>query len=99
MDFLQRWYAEQCNGDWEHEFGIKIETLDNPGWNLEIDLSGTGFEGQVLSKSKLVPPAGGWVWLWSDGQKYYSSCDELSLGLAIEQFRSFVELPTPVGEQ
>jgi len=31
LQFLQEWYLEQCNGDWEHEFGIKIETLDNPG--------------------------------------------------------------------
>ena len=32
---LQKWYKSQCNGDWEHSFGIKIETLDNPGW-IEI---------------------------------------------------------------
>ena len=45
-----------------------------------------------LDGIKLVPSAGGWIWQWSDGRKYYSSCDELSLGLAIEQFRSFIEL-------
>ncbi|WP_426192982.1 immunity 53 family protein [Massilia sp. DWR3-1-1] len=38
---LQNWYASQCDGDWEHSFGIQIETLDNPGWWLEIDLSDT----------------------------------------------------------
>ena len=30
MGFLQSWYQSQCDGDWEHEFGIRIETLDNP---------------------------------------------------------------------
>jgi hypothetical protein len=38
---LQSWYASQCDGDWEHSFGIRIETLDNPGWLLEIDLGDT----------------------------------------------------------
>ena len=38
---LQAWYQEQCNGDWEHQYGVKIETLDNPGWDVSIDLHGT----------------------------------------------------------
>lgn len=38
---LTRWYAEQCDGEWEHFSGIDIETLDNPGWSVEIDTSGT----------------------------------------------------------
>ncbi len=43
---LQNWYASQCNGDWEHTFGIKIDTLDNPGWELEIDLEETELEAK-----------------------------------------------------
>ena len=38
---IQRWYADQCDGDWEHTFGIKLGTLDNPGWLLYIDVSDT----------------------------------------------------------
>jgi hypothetical protein len=38
---LQRWYSANCNGEWEHEFGIKIETLDNPGWSVDIQLAET----------------------------------------------------------
>ena len=43
---LQRWYAAQCNGEWEHDFGVKIETLDNPGWLVRVDLAGTALEGR-----------------------------------------------------
>jgi len=28
FNLLQDWYLAQCNGDWEHEFGIKIDTLE-----------------------------------------------------------------------
>jgi hypothetical protein len=44
LDFLQRWYAEQCDGKWEHSYGVRIETLDNPGWQITVDLNGTGLE-------------------------------------------------------
>jgi len=32
MERIQDWYRRQCDGDWEHSYGVKIETLDNPGW-------------------------------------------------------------------
>jgi hypothetical protein len=38
---LQRWYVAQCNGEWEHSYGIEIGTLDNPGWSLRVDLKDT----------------------------------------------------------
>lgn len=45
---LQEWYLFQCDGDWEHGFGVKINTLDNPGWTLDIDLEGTDLEEKVF---------------------------------------------------
>jgi hypothetical protein len=41
---IQDWFKEQCNEDWEHSYGISIETLDNPGWHVIIDLSETDIE-------------------------------------------------------
>lgn len=38
---LEAWYAAECNGEWEHTYGIVIETLDNPGWRLRVDLTET----------------------------------------------------------
>jgi hypothetical protein len=35
------WYRHQCDGDWEHSYGVKIETLDNPGWLVKVDLAET----------------------------------------------------------
>ena len=47
---LQEWYLSQCNGDWEHEFGVKINTLDNPGWTIDIDLEGTDAEEKLFTE-------------------------------------------------
>ena len=46
---LQQWFAQQCDGDWEHDCGIRIETLDNPGWIIKINLAGTELEGRSFS--------------------------------------------------
>jgi Immunity protein 53 len=35
---LASWYEQQCDGEWEHHSGVSIESLDNPGWKLEVDL-------------------------------------------------------------
>ncbi len=42
---LQSWYADQCNGEWEHSSGISIESVDNPGWWVKINLLGTPLQG------------------------------------------------------
>jgi hypothetical protein len=41
LTWLCEWYHSNCDGDWEHNYGIKIETIDNPGWSITIDLIGT----------------------------------------------------------
>lgn len=48
LEKIQHWYYATCNGEWEHRYGIQIETLDNPGWHVKIELTGTGLEGKVF---------------------------------------------------
>lgn len=38
---ISNWYARHCNGEWEHHHGISIQSTDNPGWWVKIDLTGT----------------------------------------------------------
>jgi len=52
LDWLMSWYADQCDGDWEHQYGVCIETLDNPGWTLTIDLIGTPLADRSFSKTE-----------------------------------------------
>ena len=47
MDIIKRlenWYFSHCDNDWEHSYGVKIGTLDNPGWFVEINLTDTLLE-------------------------------------------------------
>ena len=42
IQWLQDWTKSQIDGDWEHELGVSISMLDNPGWILSADVSNYG---------------------------------------------------------
>jgi hypothetical protein len=41
IEWLQKWYTDRCDEDWEHMYGIQIGNIDNPGWAVTIDLADT----------------------------------------------------------
>jgi hypothetical protein len=55
---LQNWYKSQCDGAREHHYGISIESCDNPGWWVKIDLAGTSLDGKAFDPvARNVSPA------------------------------------------
>ena len=44
LEDIQKWYHSQCNEDWEHGLGVRVETLDNPGWSVKINIEDTELE-------------------------------------------------------
>ncbi|MFJ9810320.1 Imm53 family immunity protein [Streptomyces sp. NPDC101158] len=79
MRYIQSWYASNCDGEWEHEFGIKLATTDNPGWHIRIDVSETDLEGVVVPRERHELPDGGWMITWSDGIAFQAACGPMSL--------------------
>ena len=49
---IQDWYKSNCNGDWEYDWGVKIGTIDNPGWSVEINLNATILESKRFKEVK-----------------------------------------------
>lgn len=47
---LEAWYASRCDGDWEHSYGVRIASLDNPGWTVEIDLAETELQERPFTE-------------------------------------------------
>ena len=64
---LQQWYLANCNGDWEHSYGVTIETLDNPGWSVEIDLAGTRLSDAILPRARVEHD---WVHYWAEDEVF-----------------------------
>ena len=58
---LENWHASLCDGDWEHTYGIKIGTLDNPGWMVRIDTRGTPLEYADYPEVRRTDDAREWI--------------------------------------
>ena len=67
---LQKWYESQCNEDWEHQFGVAIGTLDNPGWTVTIDLDGTGLAEEPFQTIEGLSPGRDWIRCWVENAKF-----------------------------
>jgi hypothetical protein len=61
IEQIQAWYAAQCDGDWEHQYGVSIETLDNPGWRVIVDFSGSSLDNISLQTHQEDKGEEGWI--------------------------------------
>lgn len=91
LQWLQDWYAHQCNGDWEHQYGIKIDTLDNPGWTIRIDLVGTRFADLAMSKAVEDKTDSDWLRCWIEDGAFRAVCGPRNLSEVLEVFRKLIE--------
>jgi hypothetical protein len=91
LTWLQQWYLAQCDGDWEHQRGLKIETLDNPGWAVEIDLGGTPYAGAVIAPLDMRRSDRDWLVYKTEDDKFRAHCGPLNLTEAIEAFRRWID--------
>ncbi|MFJ2027030.1 immunity 53 family protein [Streptomyces sp. NPDC087897] len=89
--YIQSWYASNCDGEWEHEFGIRMATTDNPGWHIEIDVSETELEGVRIPRERCELPEGGWMIAWSDGTVFQAACAPGALGDVDALFEHWAE--------
>jgi len=48
FDWLQRFFLSNCDGEWEHTYGCKIDTMSDPGWIFHFDLNGTPYADKTL---------------------------------------------------
>ncbi|MFD7844827.1 immunity 53 family protein [Nocardia sp. NPDC059764] len=87
LDWLQSWYAAQCDGDWEHGWGLRIETLDNPGWLVKIDLEKTDLADQEYPRQQIDRSEHDWVHAWTAGQTFHLACGPRNLTEALALFR------------
>jgi hypothetical protein len=95
LQALQQWYLAQCDGDWEHGFGVSITTLDNPGWSLDIDLSGTELESRTFEPIQSLEHEAEWVSCKRTGRQFQGRGGPLMLDELISIFLRWAESSSP----
>ena len=92
FSWLEDWYHAQCDGDWEHQYGVKIDTLDNPGWTVQIDLTGTRYS--EIQNRRLLDEHNtelDWIVCEIKEGKFWGHGGPKQLGRILQVFRNWIE--------
>jgi len=94
LDALQAWFVAHCDGNWEQEYGVTIGTIEDPGWELRVDVVGTRLAGSDLARQRLARAPDDWIETWCDGYTFYAAGGPNSLDELVASFVSFAERNT-----
>jgi hypothetical protein len=88
---IQEWFQNQCDGEWEHARRITLESCDNPGWWLKIDLQGTNLENKKFKEIKtgdfsLNMPEPPWIHLYVENGVFNGAGDAMQLENILRYF-------------
>jgi hypothetical protein len=93
LTWLEHWYRTQSDGDREHQHGLEITTIDNPGWAVSIDLHLTRYakiaDREVRSDTH-ESDDDWWICEIKD-QKFQRNGDPTKLRVILETFRTWIE--------
>jgi hypothetical protein len=91
LSFMTGWFADHCDGDWEHDLGIRLATLDNPGWALDVSIGDTELAGAATEWHRNDKSDLEWLHWRSTGEMFEARCGVADLPRALEAFRMFAE--------
>ena len=95
LDRLQAWYSRHCNGEWEHVSGITIQSCDNPGWWITINLAGTPLEAEEFCEIaegmdvQRFPQNSDWLSCHIQNGTWHDAGDETKLERILDIFLAF----------
>lgn len=87
--WLQQWFFDQCDGDWEHMQQIKIDTVDNPGWYISINLVETNLENEIFNRIQIERTEADWLICRVEDHTFIGSGGVFNLDEIIEIFRDW----------
>lgn len=93
LEWLEDWYQRQCDGAWEHNEGIRLESLCRPGWRLTISLEGTSAQGAPPNRMNFDSSGGEWIDCTLKEGRFEGTGDPRRLEQIIGVFRKWIEGP------
>lgn len=100
IEKLQEWYASQCEADdtvgktpWQHRYGLSIYTLDNPAWNVGIDLAGTSLSGVTMEAINIDNSEDDWLICSIHDDRFGAVGDPSKLAAILELFFQLEPVP------
>jgi len=91
LDWIQEWFKDNCDGNWEHGEVIQITTIDNPGWEVEIDISNTSIATMNLEWILNEKSKEDWYGVKIMNQKFIATGDTGKLKFLLGLFKEMIE--------
>jgi hypothetical protein len=97
LEELQAWFSAQCNGNWEYEQGIIIESNEGPGWWVKMSLARTPLQGQKFPPiSENIdrigyPTSGDWIHCYSENDTWNGAGDNSKLETILKTFLTWAK--------
>jgi len=94
---LSNWHRRHCDGEREHWYGITIQTTDNPGWWVKVDLNGTPLEARRFERvaeavdGNGYPHAARWINCEVTGNIWHGAGDASRLEEIVSLFLHWAE--------
>ena len=98
IKWLEQWYLSNCDGDWEHGFGVSISTLDNPGWTVKLNISLTLYEDVAFDEVKIDRTEHDWVYCKKDNWEIMCAGGPKNLEEMLEIIKNWMESNKPTLE-
>ncbi len=97
IERFQNWYKKQCETEWEHEYGISLESCDNPGWWLKIDVKKNRLD--VLTFKEISrgigknghPSSKDWIRCYIENDTFHGAGDPTKLDEILITFLDWAE--------
>jgi hypothetical protein len=91
LAWLQEWYLARCDGEWEFREGIKLLSVSNPGWSVEINVSDTPLEDISIPLRKFDKSDSDWYGYFLENALFVGSGDPTKLEVILQVFRDLIE--------
>jgi hypothetical protein len=91
LEWITKWFASHCDGDWEHENMVTITTCSNPGWSVTIDLTDTFIEDVEIESGLVEKSEEDWYFYRFKDKQFSAAGDIHKLNFLIERFRIIAE--------
>ena len=91
LDWIQDWFKENCDGDWESSGAIQITSSDSPGWEIEIDISKTSVANLTLDSILNEYGKNDWYSISIENQKFSAMGDSGKLKFLLGLFKDMID--------
>jgi hypothetical protein len=83
---FQDWFVATCDGEWEHDAGVSIGSLDNLGSRVRVSLRDTANAGRGFERQETHRDEYDWIVYWVENDEFNAACGPRNLGEALSVF-------------